>query len=118
MAVQLWKDYSVPKWDIKERTGESSVKFARALSITRMPGLAKKNLSSTACPGSLWMQAASLKSIRHENQLCGSTSAQQMVRYLQDYPNPRLSLLDSLQSPDYYVNQGNFQISSGYAIRF
>ena len=41
-----------------------------------------------------------------------------LVRYLQDYPNPRLSQLGSLQSPDYYVNQGNFQISSGYAIRF
>jgi len=41
-----------------------------------------------------------------------------LVRYLQDFPNPRLSQLGSLQSPDYYVNQGNFQISSGYAIRF
>ena len=41
-----------------------------------------------------------------------------LVRYLQDYPNPRLSQLGSLQSPDYYVSQGNFQISSGYAIRF
>ena len=41
-----------------------------------------------------------------------------LIRYLQDYPNPRLSQLGSLQSPEYYVNQGNFQISSGYAIRF
>jgi len=41
-----------------------------------------------------------------------------LLRYLQDYPNPRLSALGSLQSPDYYVNQGNLQISSGYAIRF
>ncbi len=41
-----------------------------------------------------------------------------MVRYLRDYPNPRLSQLGSLQSPDYYVNQGNFQISSGYTVRF
>lgn len=41
-----------------------------------------------------------------------------LIRYLQDYPNPRLSPLGSLQSPQYYVNQGNLQISSGYAIRF
>ncbi|HVZ17670.1 MAG TPA: hypothetical protein VG897_11165 [Terriglobales bacterium] len=41
-----------------------------------------------------------------------------LVRYLRDYPNPRLSPLGSLQSPDYYVTQGNFQISSGYTVRF
>jgi hypothetical protein len=41
-----------------------------------------------------------------------------LVRYLRDYPNPRLSPLGSLQSPDYYVNQGNLQISSGYVFRF
>jgi hypothetical protein len=41
-----------------------------------------------------------------------------LVRYLRDYPNPRLSPLGSLQSPDYYVTQGNFQISSGYIVRF
>jgi hypothetical protein len=41
-----------------------------------------------------------------------------LVRYLRDYPNPRLSQLGSLQSTDYYVNQGNFQISTGYTIRF
>jgi hypothetical protein len=41
-----------------------------------------------------------------------------LVRYLRDYPNPRLSPLGSLQSRDYYVTQGNFQISSGYTVRF
>ena len=41
-----------------------------------------------------------------------------LVRYLRDYPNPRLSPLGSMQSTEYYVNQGNFQISSGYTIRF
>jgi hypothetical protein len=41
-----------------------------------------------------------------------------LVRYLREYPNPRISPLGSLQSPDYYVNQGNFQISSGYVFRF
>jgi len=41
-----------------------------------------------------------------------------MVRYLQDYPNPRLSPLGTFQSPDYYVNQGNFQVSAGYTFRF
>lgn len=41
-----------------------------------------------------------------------------LIRYLQQYPNPRLSALGTFQSPQYYVNQGNFQISSGYSIRF
>ena len=41
-----------------------------------------------------------------------------LVRYLQDYPNPRISEIESLISTDYYVTQGNFQISTGYRIRF
>ena len=41
-----------------------------------------------------------------------------LVRYLQDYPNPRISAIESLISTDYYVTQGNFQISTGYRFRF
>lgn len=41
-----------------------------------------------------------------------------LVRYLQDYPNPRISAIESLISTDYYMTQGNFQISTGYRIRF
>lgn len=41
-----------------------------------------------------------------------------IVRYKRDYPNPTLSPLGSFQSSDYYVNQGNFQIASGYTVRF
>ena len=41
-----------------------------------------------------------------------------LVRYLQDYPNPDVSALGSIISPDYYVTQGNLQISTGYKIRF
>jgi hypothetical protein len=41
-----------------------------------------------------------------------------LVRYLQDYSNPRLSQIGSLQSTQCYTTQGNFQISSGYTVRF
>jgi hypothetical protein len=41
-----------------------------------------------------------------------------LVRYLQDYPNPNLSTLSRLISTDYYVTQGNLQISTGYRLRF
>lgn len=41
-----------------------------------------------------------------------------IVRYLRDYPNEHLSQIQTYQSSDYYVNQGNFQISSGYTVRF
>ena len=41
-----------------------------------------------------------------------------LVRYLQDYPTPRISPLGSLISTDYYVTQGNFQVAAGYRIRF
>jgi hypothetical protein len=41
-----------------------------------------------------------------------------LVRYLRDYPNPRISPIGSLISTDYYVTQGNFQFSTGYRIRF
>jgi hypothetical protein len=41
-----------------------------------------------------------------------------LVRYLQDYPNPRISPIGSIISTQYYVNQGNFQFSTGYRIRF
>lgn len=41
-----------------------------------------------------------------------------LVRYLRDYPNPRISPLGSIISTDYYVTQGNFQFSTGYRIRF
>ena len=41
-----------------------------------------------------------------------------LVRYLQDYPNPHISQIESLISTDYYTTQGNFQISTGYRIRF
>jgi hypothetical protein len=41
-----------------------------------------------------------------------------LVRYLRDFPNPRISPIGSLISTDYYVTQGNFQFSTGYRIRF
>jgi hypothetical protein len=41
-----------------------------------------------------------------------------LVRYLQDYPNPHISPIGSLISTDYYVTQGNFQMSAGYRVRF
>ncbi len=41
-----------------------------------------------------------------------------LVRYLQDYPNPNISTLGRIISTDYYVTQGNVQISTGYRIRF
>jgi hypothetical protein len=41
-----------------------------------------------------------------------------LVRYLQDFPNPRISPIGSIISTDYYVTQGNYQFSTGYRIRF
>jgi hypothetical protein len=41
-----------------------------------------------------------------------------LVRYLRDYPNPRISPIGSIISTDYYVTQGNPQFSAGYRIRF
>jgi hypothetical protein len=41
-----------------------------------------------------------------------------LVRYLMDYPNPYVSPLARLISKDYYVTQGNMQISTGYRLRF
>jgi len=41
-----------------------------------------------------------------------------LVRYLQGYPNPHVSALGSIISSDYYVTQGNVQISTGYKIHF
>jgi hypothetical protein len=41
-----------------------------------------------------------------------------LVRYLRDYPNPRISPLGSIISTQYYVTQGNFQFSTGYRLRF
>jgi len=40
------------------------------------------------------------------------------VRYLQDYPNAHISPIGSLISTDYYVTQGNLQLSAGYRVRF
>jgi len=41
-----------------------------------------------------------------------------LVRYLLDYPNPRISPIGSIISSDYYATQGNMQIGAGYRIRF
>jgi hypothetical protein len=41
-----------------------------------------------------------------------------LVRYLQNYPNPLISQIGSIISPDYYITQGNFQFSTGYRFRF
>jgi hypothetical protein len=41
-----------------------------------------------------------------------------LVRYLLDYPNPRISPIGSIISADYYATQGNLQIGAGYRIRF
>jgi hypothetical protein len=41
-----------------------------------------------------------------------------MVRYLANYPDPRMSELGSVLSNQYYVNQGNFQLSTAYVFRF
>jgi hypothetical protein len=41
-----------------------------------------------------------------------------LVRYLLDYPNPRISPIGSIISTDYYATQGNLQIGAGYRIRF
>ena len=41
-----------------------------------------------------------------------------LVRYLQDYPNPQVSPIGSILSTDYYITQGNLQISAGYEFRF
>jgi hypothetical protein len=41
-----------------------------------------------------------------------------VVRYLTDNPDPRMSELGSVFSPQSYVNQGNFQFSTSYIYRF
>jgi hypothetical protein len=41
-----------------------------------------------------------------------------LVRYLADHTDPRMSEIGSLQSSQYVVNQGNFQVSTGYVYRF
>jgi len=41
-----------------------------------------------------------------------------LVRYLADHTDQRMSEIGSLQSSQYIVNQGNFQISTGYVYRF
>jgi hypothetical protein len=41
-----------------------------------------------------------------------------VVRYLADAPDARISPLGSLLSTQYYVTQGNFQVSAGYVHRF
>ncbi|PSH03277.1 MAG: hypothetical protein CXZ00_13180 [Acidobacteria bacterium] len=41
-----------------------------------------------------------------------------LVRYLSDHPDPHMSQIGSLLSPQYYVNQGNFQLSTSYVFRF
>ena len=41
-----------------------------------------------------------------------------LVRYLQNYPYPRSSKIENLVSTDYYVTQGNIQITTSYRIRF
>jgi len=41
-----------------------------------------------------------------------------MIRYPRSTPDPRMSPLGSLLSPQYIVTQGNLQITSGYVFRF
>jgi hypothetical protein len=41
-----------------------------------------------------------------------------IVRYLSDYPDPRMSQVGDLRSNQYYVNQGNSQIATSYTYRF
>jgi hypothetical protein len=41
-----------------------------------------------------------------------------VVRYLTDQPDPRMSELGTVLSPQSYVNQGNFQLSTAYVYRF
>jgi hypothetical protein len=41
-----------------------------------------------------------------------------LVRYLSDHPDPNMSPINDLRSPQYIVTQGNFQVSSTYLWRF
>jgi hypothetical protein len=41
-----------------------------------------------------------------------------VVRYLADHTDPRMSEIGSLQSSQYIVNQGSFQISTSMCIAF
>ena len=41
-----------------------------------------------------------------------------LVRYLADYPDPRMSQLGDLRSDQFIVNQGNTQVSLAYIYRF
>ncbi len=41
-----------------------------------------------------------------------------LVRYLANYPDPNMSEIGSVQSNQYYTNQGNFQVSTAYVYRF
>lgn len=41
-----------------------------------------------------------------------------LVRYLTNHTDPHTYALGSLLSPQYYVTQGNFQLSTGYTLRF
>ena len=54
----------------------------------------------------------------HRNSTIRFDVGTTLVRYLSDHTDPRMSELDSLQSSQYIVNQGNFQISTGYTYRF
>jgi hypothetical protein len=54
--------------------------------------------------------------VRHEALSRSRTGL--LENAIQDYPNPLISEIESLMSTDYYVTQGNFQISTGYRIRF
>ena len=41
-----------------------------------------------------------------------------LVRYLANYPDPRMSPINDLRSTQYYSNQGNLQVSTSYIYRF
>jgi hypothetical protein len=41
-----------------------------------------------------------------------------LVRYLTNQPDPHICAMGSLLSPQYIVTQGNFQVSTGYSVRF
>lgn len=41
-----------------------------------------------------------------------------LVRYLANYPDPRMSPINDLRSTQYYTNQGNLQVSTSYIYRF
>ena len=84
-------------------------------------GSATPGLGSTS-PASLarftWDFGGIVEVYTHRNTTLRLDVGTTLVRYLANYPDPNMSEIGSVQSNQYYTNQGNFQVSTAYVYRF